>query len=94
MQRLGLYVGIRQVASVLRGIREITAEFELQRVALGALIQDSHQADILFSQIKAAAIESPYQIKELVNYTKQLAAYGVEQNKLFDNVMQYADVAA
>ena len=94
VQRLGLYVGIRQVASVLRGIREITAEFELQRVALGALIQDSHQADILFSQIKAAAIESPYQIKELVNYTKQLAAYGVEQNKLFDNVMQYADVAA
>ena len=94
VQRMGLYIGIRQVASILRGIRDITAEFELQRVSLGALIQDQHEANILFSQIKAAAVESPYQIKELVNYTKQLAAYGVEQNKLFDDVMKYADVAA
>lgn len=94
VQRMGVYFGIRQVVSMIRNIREITAEFELQRVALGALIQDSHQAGILFSQIKAAAVESPYQIKDLVNYTKQLAAYGVEQNKLFDTVMQYADVAA
>lgn len=94
VQRMGLYFGIRQVVSMIRNIREITAEFELQRVALGALIQDAHQAEVLFSQIKAAAVESPYQIKDLVNYTKQLAAYGVEQNKLFDTVMQYADVAA
>ncbi len=94
VQRMGIYFGIRQVVSMIRNIREITAEFELQRVALGALIQDAHQAEVLFSQIKAAAVESPYQIKDLVNYTKQLAAYGVEQNKLFDTVMQYADVAA
>ena len=94
IQRMGVYVGLRQFASVLRQIREITAEFELQRVSLGALIQDSFRANVLFSQIKAAAIESPYQIKELVNYTKQLAAYGIEQNKLFGTVMQYADVAA
>ena len=94
VQRMGVYFGLDQVAGMIRNIREITAEFELQRVSLGALIQDTHQANVLFGQIKAAAVESPYQIKELVNYTKQLAAYGVEQNKLFDTVMQYADVAA
>ena len=94
VQRMGVYFGLRQFAGLIRNIRDITMEFELQRVSLGALIQDAHQADVLFSQIKAAAVESPYQIKELVNYTKQLAAYGVEQNKLFDTVMQYADVAA
>lgn len=94
VQRMGVYFGLHQVAGMIRNIREITAEFELQRVSLGALIQDTHQANVLFGQIKAAAVESPYQIKELVNYTKQLAAYGVEQNKLFDTVMQYADVAA
>lgn len=94
IQRMGIYLSIRQVASILRGIRDITAEFELQRVSLGALIQDTHKANVLFSQIKTAAVESPYQIKELVNYTKQLAAYGIEQNKLFGTVMQYADVAA
>lgn len=94
VQRMGLYFGIHQFASILRNVRETTAEFELQRVSLGALIQDAYKADVLFSQIKAAAVESPYQIKELVNYTKQLAAYGVQSEKLFSNVMQYADVAA
>lgn len=94
IQRMGVYFGLHQVAGMIRQIRDITAEFELQRVSLGALIQDTHQANVLFGQIKAAAVESPYKIKELVNYTKQLAAYGVEQNKLFDTVMQYADVAA
>ena len=94
IQRMGVYFGLHQVAGVIRSIREVTAEFEMQRVALGALIQDAHQANVLFGQIKAAAVESPYKIGELVRYTKQLAAYGLEQNKLFDTVMQYADVAA
>lgn len=94
VQRMSVYFGLHQLIGMIRNIREITAEFELQRVSLGALIQDTHQANVLFGQIKAAAVESPYQIKELVNYTKQLAAYGIEQNKLFGTVMQYADVAA
>lgn len=92
--RLGLYTGIYAVAGMIRDIRETTAEFELQEVALGAIIQDAHEAQVLFSQIKAAAVESPYQIKELVNYTKQLAAYGFEQNTLFDTTMKLADISA
>lgn len=92
--RLGVYTGIYAAAGMLRDIRETTAEFELQEVALGAIIQDAHQASVLFSQIKAAAVESPYQIKELVNYTKQLAAYGFEQNTLFDTTMKLADISA
>ena len=94
IQRLGLYAGIYKAAGMLRDIRETTAEFELQEVALGAILQDAHQAATLFSQIKAAAVESPYQIKELVNYTKQLAAYGFKQNELFDTTMKLADISA
>ena len=94
VQRLGLYTGIYAAAGMLRSIRETTAEFELQQVALGAIVQDAHQAATLFSQIKAAAVESPYQIKELVNYTKQLAAYGFEQVSLFDTTMRLADISA
>ena len=92
--RLGLYTGIYAAAGMIRDIRETTAEFELQEVALGAIIQDAHEAQVLFSQIKAAAVESPYQIKELVDYTKQLAAYGFEQNELFDTTMKLADISA
>ena len=94
IQRLGIYTGIYAAAGMLRDIRETTAEFELQEVALGAIIQDAHEAQVLFSQIKAAAVESPYQIKELVGYTKQLAAYGFEQNELFDTTMKLADISA
>lgn len=94
IQRLGIYTGIYAAAGMIRDIRETTAEFELQEVALGAIIQDAHEAQVLFSQIKAAAVESPYQIKELVNYTKQLAAYGFEQNELFDTTMKLADISA
>lgn len=94
IKRLVLYRGIYGAASMLRDIRETTAEFELQEVALGAIIQDAHEASVLFSQIKAAAVESPYQIKELVNYTKQLAAYGFKQNELFGTTMKLADISA
>ena len=94
IQRLGIYTSIYAAAGMLRDIRETTAEFEIQEVALGAIIQDAHEAQVLFSQIKAAAVESPYQIKELVDYTKQLAAYGFEQNELFDTTMKLADISA
>ena len=94
IQRLGIYTSIYAAAGMLRDISETTAEFELQEVALGAIIQDAHEAQVLFSQIKAAAVESPYQIKELVDYTKQLAAYGFEQNELFDTTMKLADISA
>lgn len=75
-------------------IRETTAEFELQRVSLGALIQDTEKAEQLFSQIKAAAVKSPFEIKDLVSYTKQLAAYKIEANDLFDTMMRLSDISA
>lgn len=85
-----LFAGLRFV----RNIRETTAEFELQRVALGSIIKDAEQANLLFRQIKAAAIESPFQIKELVTFTKQLSAYRIETENLFDVTMKLADVSA
>lgn len=88
------YTGLFAVARIVTKIREITGEFELQRVALGAIIQDKGRADQLFYQIQAKALESPFQIKELVTYTKQLAAYRIETEKLFDTTMRLADISA
>lgn len=92
--RLGVYFSLFQAFDIVRGIRDTTAEFELQRVALGALIQDGDKAKEMFSQIKEAAVVSPFQIKDLVSFTKQLAAYRVEQEKLFPTMMQLADISA
>lgn len=87
-------VALHATGSFLRNVREVTAEFELQRVALGSIIQDTERAEGLFRQIKAAAIESPFEIKDLVSYTKQLSAYQIETDKLFDTTMKLADVSA
>lgn len=94
LKRSAYFFGLHAVTRFLKNIRDVTAEFELQRVALGGIIQDSEEANSLFRQIKAAAIQSPFEIKDLVSYTKQLSAYRVETENLFDVTMRLADVSA
>lgn len=93
-QRMVAYASVAQAFSFIRNIREVTAEFELQRVALGSIIGDLNEANAMFEQIKAAAVKSPFQIKELVTYTKQLAAYKIETDELFETTQRLADISA
>lgn len=92
--RLSAYTAVFAGLRLIKNIRETTAEFEMQRVALGGIIQDATKANQLFGQIKAAAVESPFEIKDLVSFTKQLSAYRIETDKLFDVTMRLADVSA
>lgn len=92
--RMSAYASVYQLASMLRNVRAVTAEFELQRVALGSLLQNISEADILFERIKQAAVKSPFEVKDLVAYTKQLSAYQIEQNELYDTMMRLADLSA
>lgn len=84
------FAGLR----LIRNIRETTAEFEMQKVALGGIIQDATKANQLFADIKAAAVKSPFEIKDLVSYTKQLSAYRIETDKLFNVTMRLADISS
>ena len=93
-QRMVAYASVAQAFSFVRNIRDVTAEFELQRVALGSIIGDLNEANKMFEQIKAAAVKSPFQIKELVSYTKQLAAYKIETDDLFETTQRLADISA
>lgn len=87
-------VALHSALSFVRNVREVTSEFEMQRVALGGIIQDTEKAEQLFKQIKTAAIQSPFEIKDLVSFTKQLSAYRIETDRLFDVTMRLADVSA
>ncbi len=87
-------IALHTATNFIRNVREVTSEFELQKVALGSIIQDTERANTLFKQIKAAAVESPFEIKDLVTYTKQLSAYQIETEKLFDTTMKLADISA
>lgn len=90
-QRMAAYWSIHQVGNFLAKIREVTAEFELQRVSLGAIIQDQAKANMLFSEIKAFALKSPVSILDLTKYTKQLAAYKVGWNGVTTDVKELFD---
>lgn len=87
-------IGLHSAFRFIQNVRNVTAEFEMQRVALGGIIQDTEKAESLFKQIKAAAIQSPFEIKDLVSFTKQLSAYRIETEDLFDVTMRLADVSA
>lgn len=89
-----LLFSVSQIRGYIRQIREVTAEFELQKVALGSLLQSQEKANELFGQITNLAVRSPFTIKELNTYTKQLAAYNIQYESLFDTTKMLADVSA
>lgn len=99
-QRMAAYWSIQQVGNFLTNVREVTAQFELQRISLGAIIQDQTRANQLFSEIKNFALKSPVKIMDLTKYTKQLAAYKVgwdgiktDTKELFDWTKKLTDVS-
>lgn len=93
VKRLVVYAGFQQINNFLTSVRSVTAEFELQRVSLGAIIQDQNRANQLFSEIKSFALKSPLKILDLTKYVKQVAAYRIETDKLFDTTKRLADVS-
>lgn len=100
IQRMAAYAGVSYVGNFLTNVREVTAQFELQRVSLGAIIQDQARANELFSEIKSFALKSPVSILDLTKYTKQLAAYKVgwdgvktDTKELFDWTKKLTDVS-
>lgn len=90
MQYLSIYEGVRLVKS----IAEITGQFELQRVSLSAIIRDADAANKIFSQEKSLAVLSPFKFMDLLSYTKQLAAYRIQTDELYDTTKRLADVSA
>lgn len=93
LKRLAVYASFSYAMQFLTQIKDVTAEFELQRVALGAIIQDQQRANRLFSEIKAFAVKSPVKIMDLTKYTKQLAAYKIGVDDLFDTTKRLTDIS-
>lgn len=93
IKRTLAYASFNAIGTFLTRVREVTAQFELQRVSLGAIIQDQERANALFSEIKSFALKSPVSILDLTKYTKQLAAYKFETEELFDWTKRLTDIS-
>lgn len=90
---VGLY-SIHTARQFLQNIIDIGGQLEKQRISMGAILGDTARANTLFNQIKQLALKSPFGVVELDQYSKQLAAYGIEQSELFDMTKRLADISA
>ena len=98
LQRLGSAFGIafsvRGLVQFGKKLIETRGEFELQQVAMRSILQNKQLADEIWDKTMAAALQSPFTAMQLTRYTKQLAAYRIETEKLFDTTKRLADVSA
>lgn len=93
LKRMAVYASFSAVVNFAKQLREVTAQFELQRVSLGAILQDTNKATLLWGQLKGLALESPATLMDLTKYTKQLAAYKIDYEDLFDTTKRLTDVS-
>lgn len=85
---------IYTVERFVRGLYTIGGEFQKQRIALTSILGDSMKAETIFNRIKDFAVVSPFQFKELASYTKQLSAYSIPYEELYDTTKRLADISA
>lgn len=78
----------------VRGLYTIGGEFQKQRIALTSILGDSVKAETIFNRIKDLAVVSPFQFKELASYAKQLSAYSIPYEELYDTTKRLADISA
>lgn len=79
---------------LVMSVIQIGGEIEKQHIALRSIIGDLQDADELFGQIKGLALSSPFTFGELNRDVKQLAAFGVEADDLYDTTKRLADISS
>lgn len=87
----GLVYGMQQF---LMSVVQTGGELEKQHIALQSILGDMQNANTMFAQVKELALNSPFTFSELNKDVKQLAAYGVEYDQLYDTTKRLADMAS
>lgn len=88
------YLSLWGAKSFIDNIIQIGGQLEMQRMSIGAILGDTAHANDLFEKIKSLAVQSPFGVVELDQYTKQLSAYGFKYNELYDMTKRLADISA
>lgn len=87
----GIVFGAQQF---FNSIVQTGGEIVQQHVALRSILGDVQKADELFAQTQQLALQSPFKFGELNRDVKQLAAFGVEANDLYDTTKRLSDIAS
>lgn len=87
----GIVFGAQQF---FNSIVQTGGEIVQQHIALRSILGDVQKADELFNQTQQLALQSPFKFGELNRDVKQLAAFGVEANDLYETTKRLADIAS
>ena len=93
-QRMAFAFSVNTLQGFVGQIAEVRGQFELSQRSLEAILQNKPKADEIFNKTIELAVKSPFRIKNLVDYTRQLSAYRIESDKLYDTTKRLADVSA
>lgn len=88
------YLSIQGARQFLSSMVRVTGEFEMQKTTLSAMLGDIKQAELILSKIEGLAVQSPFEFKDLTTYAKQLSAFSVPVNELYDTTKMLADISA
>ncbi|MCQ2141680.1 MAG: tape measure protein [Bacteroidales bacterium] len=88
------YFSITGASRLLNDLVDVTGEFEIQRTTLRAILNDVEGADNIFEQMRQLAVKSPFQFKDLASYAKQLSAFSIPMEELYDTTKMLADLSA
>lgn len=93
-QRMTFAFSVGSIKNFVEQIASVRGQFELSERSLEAILQNKPKADEIFNKTVELAVKSPFRIKDLVDYTRQLSAYRIESDKLYDTTKRLADVSA
>ena len=93
-QRMAFAFSVNSIKGFVEQVTEVRGQFELSQRSLEAILQNKPKADEIFNKTVELAVKSPFRIKDLVDYTRQLSAYRIESDKLYDTTKRLADVSA
>lgn len=88
------YLSLRGAGEFLSQLTQISGEYETQKAALSAMLNDAPAAEAVLDKVRDLALVSPFTFSELVKDVKQLSAYGIPVAQLYDDTKMLADVAA
>ena len=88
------YFSVYAGMNLVRELITVGGEFEVQKVALQTILGDMREGEEIYSQIQALAVESPMSFRQLAGYTKQLAAFNIPYEELYDTTKRLADISA
>lgn len=89
----GIQIG-QELLSLTKNALEASISIEKIQVSYRTLIGDAEKANAVFEQIKAFAIETPFEVKELTDAGRILLQYGITAEDLTETLRRLGDITA